>query len=541
MSLKVKTAPKPKTASKPRTALKRTTAETFAMTVAKLEATATNNAVKTTPGHGVAGRHATRALLDALSGHKDPGMFGRMFPTLPPLSASDAKLQALADAMIDANAGDPAGNNPNIPAGFTYFGQFVDHDITLDLTSLGDKENDPLGIENFRTPSVDLDCIYGLGPDGSPQLYARNPAAGNKHGPKLLIGKNLNTGEGDFRNDLPRSPEGFALIGDHRNDENLLVAQTHLAMLKFHNAVCDMLSTGPNPPPDVFKEARKIVTWHYQWIVLHDWVERLTEKGIVAKILKEGRKFYRFKKVPYMPVEFSAAAYRLGHSMVRQRYSHNKVFNTPQDFSLFFLFSGLSGDIIGDLAAGGGGFPTLPSNWIIDWRRFHELGASGGAPVAMTPSRKLDPYLVSSLHSLPGGGGNLAFRNLKRGVNLGLPSGQAVAKHLKVKNPLTPAEIASDSNGSTDGAVAKAQGLHTATPLWYYILKEAKVRNNGERLGPVGSVIISEVFVGLVQGDHNSFIWQEKNWKPTLPSAKAGAFTFADLLRFVNDINPLGD
>jgi hypothetical protein len=242
-----------------------------------------------------------------------------------------------------------------------------------------------------------------------------------------------------------------------------------------------------------------------------------------------------------MPVEFSAAAYRLGHSMVRQRYSHNRVFNTPQDFSLFFLFSGLSGDIIGDLSAGGSGFPTLPSNWIIDWRRFHELGDSGGAPVPMAPSRKLDPYLVSALHNLPGGGGNLAFRNLKRGVNLGLPSGQAVAEHLKVKNPLTSAEIASDSNGSTDGATAKAQGLHTATPLWYYILKEAKVRNNGERLGPVGSVIISEVFVGLVHGDHNSFIWQQKNWKPTLPSAKTGNFTFADLLRFVNDINPLGD
>ena len=93
--------------------------------------------------------------------------------------------------MIDTNAGSPAGNNPNIPAGFTYFGQFVDHDITLDLTSLGDKEKDPLGIENFRTPSVDLDCVYGLGPDGSPHLYARNPAAGNKPGPKLLIGKNI--------------------------------------------------------------------------------------------------------------------------------------------------------------------------------------------------------------------------------------------------------------------------------------------------------------------------------------------------------------
>jgi len=517
--------------------------DAFAATVAKLEATpaTTANAVKTTPGHGVAGRHATRQLLDALSGNKDPGMFGRMFPMLSPLQVSDAKLQALADAMIDNNAGSPAGNNPNIPGGFTYFGQFVDHDITLDLTSLGDKEKDPLGIENFRTPSVDLDCVYGLGPDGSPHLYARNPAAGNKHGPKLLIGKNLNTGEGDFRNDLPRSPEGFALIGDHRNDENLLVAQTHLAMLKFHNKVCDMLTSGANPPADIFGEARRIVTWHYQWIVLHDWVERLTEKGIVAKILHDGRKFYRFKKVPYMPVEFSAAAYRLGHSMVRQRYPHNRVFNTPQDFSLFFTFSGLSGDIVGDLAAGGGGFPTLPSNWIIDWRRFHDLGPSGGAAVTATPTRRIDPYLVASLHNLPGGGGNLAFRNLKRGVNLGLPSGQDVAKHMKVKNPLTPDEIASDSNGSTDGAVAKAQGLHTATPLWYYILKEAKVRHDGLRLGPVGSTIISEVFVGLVHGDHNSFLWRVKNWKPTLPSATPGTFTMVDLLRFVDDINPLGD
>ena len=159
----------------------------------------------------------------------------------------------------------------------------------------------------------------------------------------------------------------------------------------------------------------------------------------------------------------------------------------------------------------------------------------------MTLSRKLDPLLIKSLHELPGGGGNLAFRNLKRGVNLGLPSGQDVAKHMKIKNALTPDEIAADSNGSTDGTAAKRQGLHTATPLWYYILKEAKVRHDGLRLGPVGSTIISEVFVGLVHGDQSSFLWRAKNWKPTLPSATPGHFTMVDLLRFVNDINPLGD
>ncbi len=97
------------------------------------------------------------------------------------------------------------------------------------------------------------------------------------------------------------------------------------------------------------------MTWHYQWMVLHDFVERITEKGIVAKILEQGRRFYRFKKTPYMPVEFSAAAYRLGHSMVREVYSHNHIFTPgaggiPATLDLLFQFTGLSGGIIGDLA-----------------------------------------------------------------------------------------------------------------------------------------------------------------------------------------------
>jgi hypothetical protein len=498
------------------------------------------NKAQTTPGHGVAGRHARREVLDALSGHKDPGMFGRMFPKLAALEVSDARLQKLAEAMLDANPGSTEGNNDAIPAGFTYLGQMVDHDITLDLTSLSEKLKDPLGIENFRTPSLDLDCLYGLGPDGSPHLYARGSSNDRKHGPKFLIGKTFDSGEGVFRNDLPRSPEGFALIGDHRNDENLLVAQTHLAFLKFHNKVCDHLAAKGHPKDDIFSEARRIVSWHYQWIVLHDWVERLTEPGIVAKILHDGRKFYRFKKTPYMPVEFSAAAYRLGHSMVRQRYSQNRVFQ-GRPFKEFFEFSGLSGGLVGDIAnpvspPPNTAFPTLPSNWIIDWRRFHDLGLPMEPGVTMQASRTIDPFLVEELHTLPGGGGNLAFRNLKRGVNLGLPSGQDVATAMKVKNPLTPDEIASGS----DGAVAKAQNLHTATPLWYYILKEAHVRHQGKLLGPVGSNIIAEVFVGLVHGDQQSYLWQRKNWKPELPGKKAGDFTMADMLRFVDDVNPLG-
>ncbi|MGT2439971.1 peroxidase family protein [Bradyrhizobium betae] len=506
--------------------------------------------VNVQPGHGKAGRHPTRQFLDTLSGHDDPGMFGRMFPTLEPLAVDDGPLHDLANAMKDPAPGDAAGNNTKVPAGFTYLGQFVDHDITLDLTSFGDKEADPMAVQNFRTPALDLDSIYGLGPDGSRHLYARNSAGdnGKTPGPKLLIGKTVNVPlgnvTGDHRNDLPRSPEGFALIGDHRNDENLLVAQTHLAMLKFHNKVCDQLAASGKPPGEIFEEARRIVTWHYQWMVLHDFVERITEKGLVAKILEQGRRFYRFKKIPYMPVEFSAAVYRLGHSMVREVYSHNRIFTpggvVPGTLDLLFQFTGLSGGIIGDLAPNPIQpplpLPVLSSNWIIDWRRFHEILPSNPPGVAFNPSRKLDPFVVPQLHTLPGDGSSLPFRNLKRGVLLGLPSGQDVAKAMKIKNPLTPAEI---SKG-TDGAVAKKHGLHEHTPLWYYILKEAEQRGGGEKLGPVGATLLAEVFVGLVHGDHQSYLWLKgKRWKPTLPSQVPGEFTMADLLRFVGDISPI--
>jgi hypothetical protein len=509
------------------------------------------------PGHGKAGRQPSRAQLDRRLGNDDPGMFGRMFQNLPEFAASDAALAALAETMKESDPGDPGGNNPNVPAGFTYLGQFVDHDITLDLTSISEKERDPEATENFRTPALDLDSVYGRGPDGSPQLYARNPASFNRPGPKLLIGttvqgfQDLGNVPAGLPNDLPRSPEGFALIGDHRNDENLVVAQTHLAFLKFHNKVVDMIAGGPNPPAEVFPEARKIVTWHYQWMVLHDFVERITESGIVAKILHEGRKFYRFKKWPYMPVEFSAAAYRLGHSMVREVYSHNRVF-TPNDggvpatLDLLFRFSGLSGGILGNLAPDPPQAPTpvrlLPSNWVIDWRRFYEFNTPPPPRFLFNSSRRIDPLLAPTLHTLPGGGGSLPQRNLRRGVIFGLPSGQSVgalmvdAKAIDKSDLLTADEIAT----GPDGQAAKEHGLHENTPLWYYILKEAQVKRNGERLGPVGARIVAEVFIGLVHGDQESYLWQKgPDWTPTLPSKVPGKFTMVDLLQFTGDISPI--
>lgn len=507
--------------------------------------------------HGNSLRPMVPEAIDTLSGHGDPGKFGRMFPGLEPLHASDKALEDLAMAMVDTDEAPATHDNPGIPTGFTYFGQFVDHDITLDTTPLSQQDADPLAVENFRSPALDLDSLYSDGPAVRPDLYERALTSPYAPTGRFLVGETSpSAGQGilaPLPNDLPRNRVGRALIGDERNDENLIVAQTHLAFMKFHNAVMDHLDlTQPSlSADDKFTEARRIVTWHYQWIVLFDWVERLTEPGLINKIKDAGRKFYRFKKTPYIPVEFSAAAYRLGHSMVRNVYNYNRVFNreagalAPATLSLLFGFTAKSGGIVGDLVddpntepnltVPGGKLRDLPGNWVIDWRRFYDLDDT----IRPDPTRDLDAILAQSLHALPGMQGpqaNLAFRNLKRGVNLGLPSGQAVANAMGVQ-PLTGAQVAK----GPDGAAAKKHGLHEATPLWFYILKEAEVLHDGKRLGPVGSTIIAETFLGLVHGDQRSFLWQRHDWTPELPRANPETFTMADLLRFVDDINPIGD
>jgi hypothetical protein len=508
------------------------------------------------PGHGcVVHRYPT---IDALSGRGDPGMFGRMFPQLDKFRPDDAKLAALAAAMQDVAAPptsvDPAtgglnidrGDNPNVPAGFTYLGQFIDHDITLDLTSLNKNRENPAATRNFRTPRLDLDAVYGLGTDGSPYLYARTPPQPNTApGPKLLLGKNreMDVPHGVFRNDLPRNSEGCALLGDHRNDENLLVAQTHLAFLKFHNKVVDTLAGSSASSSAIFAQARRIVTWHYQWMVLYDFVERLTQRGIVAAILESRNRIYQCDTTPYMPVEFSAAAFRVGHSMVREAYSLNRIFDNIRIKRLLQM-TGLRGNVIGEAGGGlGEQFQAVPSSWIIDWRRWYDLktlptdppSEPGGPKFVFNFSRRIDPFIAPTLQNLPGDVPSLATRNLRRGAQLGLPCGQDVATAIGVQNALTPDEIAT----GPDGVVAKQQGLHEKTPLWYYLLKEAQVRNNGERLGPVGSIILAEVFVGLVQGDADSFLRAGENWKPHLKAERPGTFTMVDLLRFVDEINPI--
>jgi len=526
------------------------------------------------PKHGFSVRNGDNTPQGAFA---QTGKFGRMFAELPAFTPSIDSLTALGNAMtddrtdpIEPKRDHPDGDNPHVPAGLTYFGQFIDHDLTFDPTSLKEKRVDPQAVVNFRTPALDLDSLYGAGPDDQPYLFELSVKGKPGDKDKFFLGTNTPSGTGKPKptpddpnaresivlkrndHDLPRAASSVALLGDPRNDENLLVAQTHLAFLKFHNKIVDGLKKPPGAPgaiprqaaigKTVFEEARQLVIWHYQWIVVYDFLDRILDPKQINKVLNEGRSFYKFDTFPFIPVEFSTAAYRLGHSMIRSTYDYNRVFTfkdrtdnsrlTEATLELLFTFTAKSGD--GDLV-----FPglnaTLPSNWIIDWRRFFEIDPA----VKVNLARKFDPFLVNPLKNipnLPDAPASLAVRNLLRGRSLGLPSGQSVARFMNLK-PLSSSDFTSIPGPDVD--VVVRHGFDKETPLWYYILKEAQVQQQGLRLGEVGSRIVAEVFLGLFEGDSNSFFVRNRHWKPTLPAKVPGTFTFADLLRFVGDISPI--
>ena len=460
--------------------------------------------------------------------------FSRMFSTLEKFRPDPDALIALGKAMDETPS---VGDHPDLPAGFTYFGQFLDHDLTFDQTQgLPDGELSPEEIVLGRSPSLDLDSLYGRGPDRETKRIYADDKIHLRIGQTSVAGS-PNEAEGlVLPNDLPRGDNPARLveatIGDSRNDENLAVAQTHLAFLKFHNAVVDRLAAAGSSGVDLFNEARRLVTMHYQWIVLHDFLPRIIEQDVLDDVLASGRKFYQIEpgQMPTMPIEFSVAAYRLGHSMIRDTYSWNRNFE-PATLGLLFFFSGGSGDMGGN----------LPSNWIIDWRRFYDFSGVPGvdAPPDRNHTRPIDTALAVDLGTLPGfpadDKASLAVRNLLRGRLVGLPSGQAVAAAIGAP-ALTPEQV----RRGRHEAILREHDLDTQTPLWYYILKEAEVLHGGERLGPVGSRLLAETFVGLIEGSQVSILADEASWRPTLPSRQPGRFTMVDLLLLVNDLNPLG-
>jgi hypothetical protein len=450
-------------------------------------------------GHG---KNEPRGLKRVPRSPLFEGRFGRLFRHLDPApDLSPKQLKDLAESMREPKGGGKL-DNPEIPAAYTYFGQFVDHDITFDPVSLLQRRNDPDALVDFRSPRFDLDSIYGAGPADQPYLYDQPARL------KLLIDKKNSKGEPD----LQRNAEGVALIGDPRNDENIIVSQLQLTFLRFHNKVAAKVAADKSVPKErKFEEAQKLVRWHYQWVILEDFLPRIVGKGPIKERVKRKNgeisidlRWYHPKNNPFMPVEFSVAAYRFGHSMVRPVYDLNQIVTDRPIFT--------PGEKVGELDDLRG-FRPLPGAWTIDWSFFLD-GVPGKAKKPQL-SRRIDAKLASGLFDLPGfpqKESSLAFRNLARGQALSLPSGQSVAKRMGL-NPLG----------------GKKLGAPEPTPLWFYILKESGLKG-GQQLGPVGGGIVAEVLLGLLKEDNRSFVNARPDWKPTFGSK--GKFTLSDLVKF---------
>jgi hypothetical protein len=483
------------------------------------------------------------------------GRFTKMLPNLPPAEFSLDDLELLAEEMTPKQRVTPAPEGTLAPeedrkiqAAYTYLGQFVDHDLTFDPTSQLREFLDLRQIkalEDYRTPRFDLDSLYGRGPADQPYLY-------NKDGKRMLLGNRMsgNTFDpGAFQ--VPRGPNGRALIGDPRNDENRIVSQLHAIFLRFHNQVADHLGKDTS-----FQEVRQQVRWHYQWVLVNDFLPTVIEAATLSSIFPDP---YHPAPVPalglsrpgknlnLMPVEFSVAAFRFGHSMIRPEYQLNTMIKRP-------IFSADPGD-----TANLAGFRPIPANWAIDWQFFIELG-EGLEPTAIGPPRdptarrtqmayKIDTSLVSPLRDLPpeiaSNPSMLALRNLERGATFGLPSGQAVARVLGLE-PITDKELMIGK--ATDDAQQKplvriAKGFAGKAPLWTYILSEAQVMSwkNANRgvprndipikLGPVGGTIVAGVFAALLQGDPTSYLNQGAPFSPIPKFAPNGEFGLAELIK----------
>ena len=492
-----------------------------------------------------------RTLAAAAEAMTPPFRFSRMGPNGVNRQLGDPNRKKIGSAMT-AGGGGASG----IPAGFTYLGQFVDHDLTFDKTNVMLGENvSPIDLLQARSPSLDLDSLYGAGPS--------DPASAKFYEPD---GLHLKMGKADAVGGIPAKP-GFdlprgagataaakrkAIIPDPRNDENLAVAQTHLAFIRFHNRVVDTLPASV-PAAQRFAKAREKVVKHYQWLLKTDYLPRICAPGVVSNVFNQGRKAFEVgvspAKVPTMPIEFSVAAFRLGHAMIRSSYNWNRVFdNGGGSLDLLFAFSGHSGDFFGG--------PRLPSNWIADFRRLYDFKEAGRADLAVPAGKfnramRIDTTLVNPLDQLPGfaaAEANLAFRNLTRARMVRLATGQQMVTFLKAKGvtltKLTNVQIRDGSNGADLSGLTQAQrdAVLKNTPLWFYVLREAEL--NAGKLKGVGARIVAETFHRAMEGSQHSIV-RDPSFKPSL-GPNNQTFRMVDLLLFAFEgkkalLNPLGD
>jgi Animal haem peroxidase len=476
--------------------------------------------------------------------------FGRLFPQLP--AFFDHATESLRGAMremgqeggiLDAKDALDQGplllitnpalsvDNPNHPthtAGTTFMGQFMDHDMTFDLTSRLGVPTQPEASVNTRTPALDLDSVYGGGPDDDPDLYTFERG----HAPKFKIGF------GGLFEDLPRTANRSAIIADPRNDENLMLAGLHAAFLLFHNQAVDYVEERDHraAPDEVFSAARRLTRWHYQWMILHEFLPLFIGQSCVDDILSRGRQFYRPREA-FMPVEFQGAVYRFGHTLVRPSYRANLAGdNGAPFFGMIFDPAGQGQADPIDLRGG-----VCARRRFIGWQTFFDFGPTftdgpDNPHPAIRTNKMVDTHISTPLFRLPlaaiASGDppiSLPQRNLLRHITWSLPSGQSIARAMGL--PSSQVLSSRDLAELTDFG----HSLAVSTPLWYYALKEGEVVEGGLRLRPVGGRIVGEVIIGLLQLDQHSYLAADPRWRPTLPTRSGqvtGDFKMIDFLTF---------
>jgi Animal haem peroxidase len=426
------------------------------------------------------------------------GRYERLFPELTALEGESDALLALGSAGGICDGGESCEDATETAAGWPLFGQFIAHDITADRSPLTHRAELSDAV-NFRSPRADLECLYGSGQVGSPFLYSRDDPA------LLLLGRNDRGEEAD----VPRNAEGVALIGDPRNDVHVVVSQLHVAMIKVHNRLVELARERGVVGAEVFETARRETIWHYQWVIVNDYLPRLVGAELVDSILERGPRFYRPDGAPRIPFEFADAAFRYGHSQVRDSFELNSGMDALRLFP----------DLIG--------FRPVPAELVIEWSRLFDVRGARPAQRA----KLIDGRLARSLIELPAAitgeveldaYQSLAGRDLERGHAYGLPSGEAVAA------AMGEAPLADDPLG------LRAAGWSGETPLWLYFLAESASRGHGERLGPSGGRIVAEVLIGILDADRGSYRANEPGWTPTLP-AREERFGLTDLLLAIDE------
>lgn len=456
-------------------------------------------------------------LFDTPFGYMFSGLARDTSALLPASDKTIAGLKQLGAAMAAPSPGDPDrpdALDSGTPAVFTYLGQFIDHEITArtDRNSeaekrlaIGDGAITPIPssevpglLFNGRRLQLDLDSVYGDGPGLIPGVETIASGLYTPDG-KLRVYEGRYAGRSYV--DLPRRSDKSAIIGDARNDENVVVSQLHASFLKFHNVVAQIAG---NRFRSDYAEGRQLVRWCYQYLVAHEYLPTVCDANVVDDVMRNGPRFYNplFQSGNlFMPLEFSVAAFRFGHSMIRPKYRLNK----DQEISIFSMLMPAA-----KRPAGGAGDPgrdplvdaQLKGEFSVDWDNFVGNKAQR--------ARKIDAKIARGLFALgfdgPGATvlNQLAQRNLLRGYLLSIPTGQAIAGAMGIK-PLSKSELLDGAGGDVTAAF-KTGDFGDRTPLWYYILREAELQKGGESLGAVGSRIVAETLIGLLKADPNSFL-----------------------------------